>query len=126
MLRISSFLTYIDRRLSIYQDFILTKALLHIAVTDIGNLHIYLQLRVTNLRMSQTSSQVQDPDWASIPFAKFSHNSSPPGSRSFVWNHVGARNDLDFIVRNVRLLDGHGSYTNRVLMKITAGAEILV
>jgi hypothetical protein len=76
--------------------------------------------------MSQISSQVQDPNWASIPFAKFSHNSSQIGTRNFVWNHVGARNDLDFIVRSARLVDEQGNYTNRIVLKITAGAEILV
>lgn len=76
--------------------------------------------------MSQISSQIHDPGWVSIPFAKFSHNTSPYGTRNFVWNHVGTRNDLDFIVREVKLVDDKGNYTNRVLMRLTAGAEILV
>ena len=76
--------------------------------------------------MSQVSSQVQDPNWASIPFAKFSHNTSQFGTRNFVWNHAGARNDLDLIVRSVRLVDEQGNYSSRIVLKVTAGAEILV
>jgi len=74
--------------------------------------------------MSQISSQ--DPNWVSIPIAKYSHNTSPYGTRHFVWNHVGVRNDLDFIVRDTRVIDENGNYANRIVMKITAGADVLV
>lgn len=78
--------------------------------------------------MSQISSQAQtqEPNWVSIPFAKYSHNSSPIGTRNFIWNHVGLRNDLDFIVRDTRVIDETGNYANRIVMKITVGADILV
>jgi hypothetical protein len=76
--------------------------------------------------MSQASSQVHDPDWVSIPVLKFSHNTSPYGTRSFTWNHVGQRNDLDCIIRNARVVDESGIYTIRVVMKITAGIDVLV
>jgi hypothetical protein len=76
--------------------------------------------------MSQASSQIHDSNWVSLPIVKFSHNTSPYATRNFVWNHVGARNDLDFIVRDMRVIDDQGNYTNRVLMKITAGTEMLV
>ena len=77
--------------------------------------------------MSQPSFQVQDPTWLSIPFAKFSHDTSPNGTRKIPWIHVAARNDLDFNIRNVRVEDEHHrSFANRTFMKITAGAELLV
>jgi len=74
--------------------------------------------------MSQISSQ--DPYWVSVPIAKYSHNTSPYSTRRFVWNHVGVRNDLDFIVRDTRVIDENGNYANRIVMKITAGADVLV
>jgi hypothetical protein len=76
--------------------------------------------------MSQLSSLVQDPNWISIPFAKFSHNTSPYGTRNFIWSHVSQRNDLDLIVRNDRVVDEYGNYSNRVVLKITAGMDVLV
>ena len=76
--------------------------------------------------MSPSSSHPLDPNWLSIPFAKFSHNSSPYGTRYFTWNHVGARNDLDFVLRNTRVADENGNFHTRILMKINAGAEELV
>lgn len=76
--------------------------------------------------MSQLSSQVQDPNWVSAPIAKFSHNTSPYGTRSFVWVHVNNRNDLDFVIRNARVADDYGNYQDRILMKITGGADVLV
>ena len=76
--------------------------------------------------MSQIFSHPLDPTWLSIPFAKFSHNSCPYGTRNFTWNHVGARNDLDFILRHTRVADENGNFHMRILMKINAGAEELV
>lgn len=74
----------------------------------------------------ENPSQVQGPNWVSIPIAKFSHNTSHYATRNFVWNHVGARNDLDFNVRDMKVVDEHGNYANRVFMRITAGTETLV
>lgn len=76
--------------------------------------------------MFQASSQIHDPNLVSIPFAKFSHNTSPYGTRNFIWNHVGQRDDLDLIIRNNRVVDEHGNITTQVTMKITAGADTLV
>jgi hypothetical protein len=76
--------------------------------------------------MSQLSSQVQDPNWVSVHITKFSHNTSPYGTRSFVWVHVNNRNDLDLVVRNSRVVDDYGNYQDRILMKVTGGAEVLV
>jgi hypothetical protein len=76
--------------------------------------------------MSQVSSQGQDLNLVSISFAKFSHNTSLYGSRNFIWNHIGQRDDLDLIIRNTRLIDEYGNYATRVLMKITAGIDELV
>lgn len=76
--------------------------------------------------MSQLSSQIQDPDWVSVPIVKFSHNTSPYGTKSFVWVHVNTRNDLDLVIRNARVVDDYGNYQDRILMKITGGAEVLV
>jgi hypothetical protein len=76
--------------------------------------------------MSQSSSQALDPSWVSVSFAKFSHNSSPFGTRNFTWNHVGSRNDLDIILRDTRLLGENSNFQNRLVMKINAGAEELV
>ena len=76
--------------------------------------------------MSQASSQVQDPSWVSLPFEKYSYNNSRIGTRRYTWSHIGPRNDLDFVIRNVRVVDEQGNYINRVVMKISAGADILV
>jgi hypothetical protein len=76
--------------------------------------------------MSQDSSRALDPSWLSISLAKFSHNSSPYGTRNFTWNHVGFRNDLDFILRGTRVVDENGNFHTRILMKVNAGAEELV
>jgi hypothetical protein len=76
--------------------------------------------------MSQVSSQVQDLNLVSISFAKFSHNTSMHGRRNFIWNHIGQRDDLDLIIRNIRLIDEYGNYATRVVMKITAGIDELV
>jgi len=76
--------------------------------------------------MSQLSSQVQDPNWVSVPIAKFSHNTTPYGTKSFVWTHVNNRNDLDLVIRNARVVDDYGNYQERILMKVTGGAEVLV
>lgn len=56
---------------------------------------------------------------------KFSHNTSPCGTKTFVWDHVNHRNDLDLVIRNARAVDDYGSYQDRILMKITGGAEVL-
>lgn len=76
--------------------------------------------------MSQLLSQKEDPIYISTSIAKFSHNTCPLGTRSFTWTHTGARNDIDFIVRRTRVVDEHGNFNERLVMKITAGAELLV
>ncbi|KAF4637206.1 hypothetical protein G7Y89_g877 [Cudoniella acicularis] len=75
--------------------------------------------------MSEVFSQGQDPVWASISIAKFSHNTCPYGTRTFTWTHVGERNDLDLVFRSVRVVDDQGNFTERLFLKITAGAELL-
>ena len=76
--------------------------------------------------MSQLSSQAQDPNWISIPFDKFSHNTSPAGARKYTWEHVSHRNDLYFVIRETRVVDDYGNFTSKILMKVTAGVHILV
>ncbi len=76
--------------------------------------------------MSQLSSQFQDPNWLSVPIWKFSHNTSPYGTRSFAWVHINNRTDLDLVIRNARVVDDYGNYQDRILMTITGGAEVLV
>lgn len=76
--------------------------------------------------MSQSTSQAQDANWVSIPFAKFSHNTSPYGTRNITWSHVNYRSDLDLVVRNTRVTDDYGIHSTKFIMKITAGAEVLV
>ncbi len=67
----------------------------------------------------------QDPNWISIPIAKFSHNTNPVNVQKFTWIHVSHRNDLDFVMQSVRILDGLHHRISTV-MKVTAGAELLV
>ncbi|RFU24707.1 hypothetical protein B7463_g11631, partial [Scytalidium lignicola] len=74
---------------------------------------------------SSQGAQSQGSILASIPFAKFSHTSNPPEAVKFTWNHVG-RSDLDFIIHSSRIALDDGTYENRRVMKITAGADILV
>lgn len=76
--------------------------------------------------MSQSASQALDSSWVSVSFAKFSHNTSPLGTRNFTWIHVGARGDLHIVLRNVRHMDDSGGYHTRLVMKINAGTEELV
>ena len=76
--------------------------------------------------MSQFPSQALNPDWVSVSLAKFSHNSSPFGTRNFTWSHVGCRKDLNFILRTSKLVDETGNVRDRIVMKISAGAEELV
>jgi hypothetical protein len=70
--------------------------------------------------MSQVS-QVQDPNWASIPVAKFSHSTLPIGAQNITWNHLNNRNDIELV-----LFDGARNHLTQILMKITVGVEVLV
>lgn len=76
--------------------------------------------------MSQISSQGLDPDWVSLSIVRFSHNTSPYGTRTYTWNHVNTRGDLDFVVRNARYFDEQGNHGTRVIMKVSAGADEMV
>jgi hypothetical protein len=76
--------------------------------------------------MSQLSSLDQDPKWISAPIARFSHNTSPYATKSFVWTHVNNRKDMSFVIRNSRVVDDYGNFQDLILMKIVAGAESLV
>jgi len=71
-------------------------------------------------------SEAKSLDWIVVPIAKFSHNSCPVGTRNFVWNHVSLREDMDIVFQTSRMVDEMGNLANRVVMKITAGAELLV
>ena len=71
-------------------------------------------------------SEAKSLDWIVVPIAKFSHNSCPVGTRNFVWNHVSLREDMDIVFQTSRMVDDLGNLANRVVMKITAGAELLV
>lgn len=75
--------------------------------------------------MSQLS-QIQDPNWVSIPLAKFSHNTCPYGTTSFVWVHVQNKNDLDLVIRKARVVNSLGNYEEQIGMKVASRAEILV
>ncbi|TQS36672.1 hypothetical protein Golomagni_02869 [Golovinomyces magnicellulatus] len=71
------------------------------------------------------SSQVADPIWASFPLIKFSHHTGPNGTRSHVWTHINYRNDLKFILRDIRIVDDYGNYETRSWMKIIGGTEVM-
>ena len=71
-------------------------------------------------------SQGRGSEWVVVPIAKFSHNSCPVGTRNFVWNHVSLREDMDIVFQSSRIADDCGTFQNRVVMKVTAGAELLV
>ncbi|POS85493.1 hypothetical protein EPUL_001989 [Erysiphe pulchra] len=71
------------------------------------------------------SSQIPDPVWASFPLVKFSHHTGPNGTRSYTWTHINYRNDLEFTLRDVRVVDENGNYETRAWMKITGGVEVL-
>ncbi|RKF55437.1 hypothetical protein OnM2_089030 [Erysiphe neolycopersici] len=71
------------------------------------------------------SSQIQDPIWASFPLVKFSHHTGPNGIRSYTWTHINYRNDLEFTLRDVRLVDENGNYETRAWMRVTGGVEVL-
>lgn len=74
--------------------------------------------------MSQPTPQ--DLRWLSIPFEKYSHNTSRTGTRKYTWSHIGPGKDLKLDVHNFRGVDEHGNYTSRVVMKILSGTEVLV
>lgn len=76
--------------------------------------------------MSQFYSQAPGPHSISVPIAKFSHNITPCGTKSFVWTHINNRKDLDLVIRNASVVDDCGNYQDCILMKVTGGAEILV
>lgn len=76
--------------------------------------------------MSQVSSQIHDAAPISIPFVKFSHNTSPNGCRNFIWNHIGQRDDLRLVIQNNRVIDEQGNYATRIMLRITAGIDTLV
>lgn len=67
----------------------------------------------------------EDPIWASLPIAKFSHVIGHSGRRFPPWAHVSTKN-LNLVIQAIRVVDGYGSYDRRVVMKISAGAETLV
>jgi hypothetical protein len=66
------------------------------------------------------------PSSTTISLTKFSHATCAPGARTFTWTHVGQRDDLALAFCGARLVDHHGNLANRFLMKINAGAELLV
>ncbi|KAG9241257.1 hypothetical protein BJ878DRAFT_428510 [Calycina marina] len=70
-------------------------------------------------------SQVLPQDWVVVPLAKFSHNTCSAGTRNIVWSHVSLRDDLDIVFQNSKFVDGFGNVVNRIIMKITAGSELL-
>lgn len=72
------------------------------------------------------SQHGQDQTWAAIPIAKFSHNLSPSHVRSFTWAHVSHQNYLDLILQHVRVIDEREQQRPGIVMKVTAGAEVLV
>lgn len=76
--------------------------------------------------MSQSFSHPLDPDLISLSVAKFSHNTSPYGTRTYTWNHISTRSDLLFVIRNARCIDEQGKQETRVIMKIAAGQEEMV
>jgi hypothetical protein len=73
--------------------------------------------------MSQFS---QDADWVAVPIAKFSHNTSPYGTRTFTWNHVNDRSDLFLTIRKNQVVDSTGNLAVRVLMLVSGGTIIFV
>ncbi|KAF8858048.1 hypothetical protein BDZ45DRAFT_623027 [Acephala macrosclerotiorum] len=75
--------------------------------------------------MSQISSQALDPDWVSLSILKFSHNTSPYGTKTYTWSHISTRPDLDIVIRNTRCVDEQGKYETRVIMKVGAGADVM-
>ncbi|CZR52372.1 uncharacterized protein PAC_02249 [Phialocephala subalpina] len=75
--------------------------------------------------MSQTSSQALDPDWVSLSIVKFSHNTSPYGTKTYTWSHISTRPDLDIVIRNARCVDEQGKHDTRVIMKVSAGADVM-
>ncbi|KAH8601345.1 hypothetical protein B0O99DRAFT_667754 [Bisporella sp. PMI_857] len=70
-------------------------------------------------------SQTPESTWACLPIVKFSHNSCPVGVRNFIWNHIGLRNDMDFVIQNAQVVDGLGNVATRVVLKVVAGADTL-
>jgi hypothetical protein len=75
--------------------------------------------------MSQVS-QAQDPNWASIPVAKFSHSTLPIGAQNITWTHLNNRNDIDLVIQSTRVFDGARNHLPQILMKITVGVKVLV
>jgi hypothetical protein len=76
--------------------------------------------------MSQAKSHGEAPTWVVIPIAKFSHNLSPSNVKNFTWSHISHRNDLDLVLQNVRVVDDVGNRRDGIIMKITAGADVMV
>jgi hypothetical protein len=76
---------------------------------------------------SQNPTQTQaHPSSTTISLAKFSHATCAPGARTFTWTHIGQRDDLTLVFCGARLVDHYGNLADRFLMKINAGAELLV
>ncbi|RKF74566.1 hypothetical protein GcM1_238002 [Golovinomyces cichoracearum] len=71
------------------------------------------------------SSQAADPIWTSFPLIKFSHHTGPNGSRSHAWTHINYRNDLELILRDIRIIDDYGNYETRSWMKVVGGTEVM-
>ncbi|RKF65017.1 hypothetical protein GcC1_126004 [Golovinomyces cichoracearum] len=72
------------------------------------------------------SSQAADPIWTSFPLIKFSHHTGPNGSRSHAWTHINYRDDLELILRDIRIIDDYGNYETRSWMKVVGGTEVMV
>ncbi len=67
----------------------------------------------------------EDPIWASLPIAKFSHVVGHSGRRFPTWTHVSTKN-LTLVIQAIRVVDKYGSYDRRVVMRISDGTEVLV
>ncbi|KAH7346337.1 hypothetical protein BKA65DRAFT_537026 [Rhexocercosporidium sp. MPI-PUGE-AT-0058] len=73
---------------------------------------------------SQSWSQSEDPPWASIPFVKFSHVLFPAIRSCPAWTH-GDYPDLRLVIQTFRVVDDHGNFGRRAVMKVFSEAVIL-
>lgn len=63
--------------------------------------------------------------WGPLTLIKFSYVTYPSNSICSTWNHLTS-NNLKLVIQTLRVVDDHGTYDQRLMMRVSKGPEILV
>lgn len=75
--------------------------------------------------LTMARSQPDGPMWGPLTLVKFSYVTYPSNSICSTWNHLTS-NNLKLVIQTLRVVDDHGTYDQRLMMRVSKGPEILV